>query len=893
MKRHITQIVLFACLVLCVSLDIQAQTFFHKNLKERIAAFEQKKKNAILPARQKVKSKVANAMIMQAMKSPAHRKSTRATEEKRDVVFLDSVIADTHREYYEYNDHGWLISARVYDYEDGRMQLDVEESYAYEYEFDDKDRVVSCSHILYNEDGSKGIVENRVIITWMGNRERTEKYYYYDDGEEWTGLELIEEIGYDKFGNPCLFKEYDWDYETEEMVLKKFIEMHFTDCAIKLEYDDEGSYEIVFDEELMGKYCIYSVDYDEDSGLSAYKIDSKEEGLTITKTRYTIELYGNENIDLSKLDSYWEFAEEEVITLTPSRNRYASIYFYDRGYNPDDNMPSIGEYAYNTRSESEKKLDASYEFEWDEYERLVKKVHTDDEGDVDTYTCSYNNNKANVITLADFETALFLHFEGMEDNEKCVMEGNFYGEVYKERFKYKYGFYECVYDKYDANGNVLHYTSVEVCYSDEEAGKDLNGDGIMSSEREIKNYETWITRNENGGIVSYIEYCDNRKASRTYIKYENVNERNGNQYLLGYREYEGAKKEGPWKLVCEEITIFNDNPTTNPQVEPIGGWCRYYDRESQAWSGYKWEVKAGSYIEYPIDPETGEFSSVSNAPATRSNDGLEPGENEIFFVEDDWEYRGVKYAEYVFDPTTESEVLTVIHGYLEIQWRGNANGTYYADSPVGNYDFPSGPFFWKTEKAMGEIDRIDVLYFEWDMEIAGWVPLRGDTSFTVTSHYVNENGQILNECKIYVFDNQRERMKETKSEIASIYTFDAQNRLSSIKYSDYTIHYIYRNDECNYLLESYWIDKASGAKYNVYKYYYSDGKYTYPYSEVEKVETGSPYAISGRVITANGNIRLYNLNGQMVVSGNGMVVAPRSGLYIVEVDGKPSKALVR
>lgn len=897
MKRNITQAFLLSLFALCTSMGTQAQSFFHnKSVEERIAAFEKKKAAPSLAT--KVTSKATDALEVQAMKSPALRKAAKVAEESKDVVLLDSVISDTRCEYYEYNDHGWLVSAKIYDWEEGRLQFDAEESFCLEYEFDDKDRLIHYSHYLYNADGSRGMETDRAIITWAGERAHTEKYYSLSDGEhDFESLTLVEEIGYDQYGNPCLSKEYEWDSETETMELVNFVELKFTGCAVVYDYDEDGEYELDFDEELMQRYCYYYVSADEHDGLNAYKIDIVEDGLTTTKTRYTIELYSGDEYDLSKLDSYWEFAEEEVITLTPSRNRYASVYYYDRGYNADDNMPSIdndyNEESYSTRSESEKVLDASYVFEWDEYERLVKMVNTDYEGDVETYTCSYRNDKYNVISLLDFESALFMHWEGMEEDDKCVMEGNFYGEVYKERGESVYGYSERINDEYDANGNVLHRTYTEVLYSDEEAGKDLNGDGVMSTEREVANYEVWITYNAAGNIASYIEYCDTRNANRAYIKYVYVDEKSDNQYLLGWREYEGASKEGSWTLTFEEISIFNENPATNPYVKAVGGWYRSYSHEEKRWYGSKWEEKNGTYIEYTIDPATGEFSTTGYAPATRSDEELVPGDNEIYFTENGWEYLGHKYAEYIYDEATGTEVLTVTAGFMEIRWAGNDNGKYWGYNPADNYVCPAGPLFSQDEMAWGEDHEMKIIVLKWDIELGGWSIAHGDESITVFNHYVNDKGQIVNEEKTYTFDAKTERMKETGSRISSTYSFDAQNRLSTVEYNSYTIHYVYRNEECNYLLESYWIDKASGAKYNVCKYYYSDGKYIYPYTDIEEVAAEEGWNLNGCTITADGEINLYNLNGQVVARGNGVAVAPQSGLYIVDIDGKRAKVLIR
>ena len=189
--------------------------------------------------------------------------------------------------------------------------------------------------------------------------------------------------------------------------------------------------------------------------------------------------------------------------------------------------------------------------------------------------------------------------------------------------------------------------------------------------------------------------------------------------------------------------------------------------------------------------------------------------------------------------------------------------------------------------------HVDWLMVEQDMETGEWITIDGAKSIVRTNYYTNEKGQIVNNYVTYVFDENSERMIALPDLNQTIYSFDAQNRLSTVEYNSYTIHYVYRNEECNYLLESYWIDKASGAKYNVCKYYYSDGKYIYPYTDIEEVAAEEGWNLNGRTITADSEINLYNLNGQIVARGNGTAVAPQSGLYIVEVGGKRAKVLIR
>lgn len=908
MRQKFTQTLLLVCMMWCASLGVQAQSsLFSKNAKRHCAETEQKRVAAAQSTTLEMPLRLLEKMEAQVAKSPALRRAAEGAE-TMDVVLLDSVISDTRREYYKYNDKGWLTSIKIYEWEDGTMQLDTTESYLLEYEFDELDRCTYYGEFSYNADGTKGQETKRVVITWTGSREHNEKYYAIPD--DWDRLEPTAEISYDKYGNFCQAKYYDWDDEKKQMVLEESWEMKFTGNVMEYYYTEEGYPDgMDFDGELFDLHCYYYVDYnmnwsDEDEvyyELFAYKIDKTTDGLTTTKTRYEINLDDVSADVLNQLDSYWGFQWEEVITLTPSRNRYASVYFYERVSPSDDNV-NYPEYhpgediegkAVATRTTSEKELVTAYDFEWDEHERLVKYVWTDEEGDKRTYTCTYLDDEYRVITLADFEQAWNLYQEGEYDDLANLMRGGFYGKAHKERMEFEGGYEECINDEYDDRDKVLHYTVSEVYYSEEEVGEDLNGDEVISTEREEYNYEFWFNYDAEGNAISSIEYDDYREGYRAYTKYEYINEPSGNQYLLGTRVYWGASKEGPWTLINENIRIYAADPATDPNIESVGGWWRMYDYDFKTWSGNKWEIVNDSFVEYPIDPETGKFSTTGYESTARRSEELQEGFYEICFTEDGWEYQGYKNVGYVWDEQTETEVLKITDGEIRIFRAGRTNGAYHADDPADNYEFPVGIYFMGVESEDVATGLIDMIYLIWDRELETWRMMFGMATATTYRHYANEQGQIVNEMKTYAFNSDTERMELQSTSISSIYSFDECDRLSSVENSTSTTHYIYRNDECDYLLESYMTDNTTGGKYNVCKYYYSDGEYIFPYTDIEEVKAAKTWTINGTSVMADGQIVLYNMNGQIAAQGWGMVTAPQSGLYIVSFKGTRAKVWLR
>lgn len=905
MTRKFTQWFLTALLLLGVSLSVQAQSVPNMERKTRSSRLERKsdkKSEAVKCPTVKVPYKQLGKVEQLMTQSPARRMKAQEVDAK-DVVLLDSVIGDGYSKYYDYNEQGWLVSAKIYESEEEVLQLDTEESFLLEYDFDGQGRCTRYSYFLYNDDATKGQEIERVEVEWTNAPYTRIERYYELCREGVDELDMIGELGYDEYGNICMIKTYDWDEESETMVLEDCEEMKFTGYV--MEEDEDG--ELDFDDELFEIHCYYYVGYgtsDRDDEqykyIEGFKIDNKTEGETITRARYEMDLnegYGDV-IDFALLDSYWELEEATVFTLTPSRTRFASVCIYE-GEEEDyeENYPEGANNPVATRAANDWVLVYRWDFEWDKYERLAKIVRTDCEENEDhgTYTCTYHDNQYRIITLDELYEAWICYWEDLDsDNDYDLTEAGFYGKAHKERMDWEDGYVERISDKYDANGRVTHYTEVEEYYSEKElGGVDLDGDGEVSTESEVYNYETWITYDAEGNIVESISYNDYFEANRAYRKQVEVNELTDGRYMTGTRWYEGASKEGPWTLVNEDIYIYEDDPATNPDVQAVEGWYRYYEHDLGTWYGYKWEITNGEYYSVSVDPETGEFPTVSYAPATRSEE-LQEGHNEIYFVEDGWVYEGYKYVEYVWDDATETYVLKVTNGAMRISRGDKSKGFYTAGNPANNYEFPVGPYFWMTEYEVGMPGIVESAYIvDWDMDQEKWMTDE-DHFYRIQTHYTAENGQIINEERFYGFDIESERMRKEGSQIYSVYSFDEQGRVSTIEVENsYTLYYVYLNDECDYLLESYMVDEATGEKYDVCKYYYHNGKYSRPDAEIGTVESEGAWLLDGNTIVADGTISLYNLNGQLIARGHGTMTVEQNGLYIMEVNGQQVKLWVR
>ena len=900
MKRTITQLLMLVCIVLCSSMSVNAQVATQrKDAKERIAHRGKKSENLSLPTVKKEIAKAAARANKLAEQQPALSRVRARAEERTDVVLLDSIKDDEYCVHYGYNEMGWLVSEKYYNIEEGVKVFDTEDSYFLEYEFDEQGRCTRYAQFLYNADETKGAEMQRVVVTWKGGNERTEEYFAL--AEDLGVLYPTASVSYDKYGNYSLMIFYDWDDDTQQAFVEEYWEMKFKGNVMEYYYDEEGNLDgMDFNEDLFERLCYYYLDYNhrgyDDEAyytLSGYKTDEVVDGLTITRTYYEVELDESEGdvIDFAQLDSYWEEPlDKKVYTLTPSRDRYASIYFYEpvKYDEESDNMADAvvpeGEKKPMTRAAIEMRLYGLYTYEWDKFGRLMKWESRDnEEGDSWTYSCSYRNDKYNKFTFEEYDVL-------MHDDDGHL--GETYGEVCMV-IQETLGFYlEEIIDKYDAEGRQLHSLTNEIYLSDEEVDQDMNGDGIISTERETYKTERWYTYDADSKSYSRIT-CHNDAEVERYDEIDEQDEENDGQYIEGYREYVGTSKDGPWTLTYEDMQVFRVDATGNIYQMPIAQWSRSYDVDSQTWWGYKYEINDGIITkEYTVDSQTGEFVELSVDTDTPSNDELQEGDNKINFVENGWEYRGNIEMAYQQDEESQKDVLKIVYGWMEIRWVGG-NG-YLAENPAENYKFPVGMYFESFYNEAVGMEVVTMISADWNSEENKWMTW-GEGTLTGTTYFTNANGQVVEEYNTYTFDGESGRMVLIPDAVVqTIYSFDEQGRLSTIEDGEMVLCYTYL-EGYDYLLEAYALDKATNEKVYSCKYFYSNGSYTPPViTQIENTEAASKTVIiSGATVIADGFITLYNAEGQVVARGNGIVTAPQSGLYIVAVGQERVKVCIK
>ena len=226
-----------------------------------------------------------------------------------DIIMLDSIISDNERVFFEYNDFGYLKSKMTYRNEGGgwTLQTNDDESFLAEYTFDNQNRCTGYSQYKYTTNGTKGIKIYSIEVEYIGNI-RHEKHYEFDEYDA-EALVLESEITYDKYGNPSIFKDYDYSTNAQKPILDDYEEYRFTGNVITYEYCENGNYAIEFDEELFEELCYYQISYDSDENhLRGTKYETAPDG---TKVTYTINEWDFYISELDNIDNYWVLEEDE------------------------------------------------------------------------------------------------------------------------------------------------------------------------------------------------------------------------------------------------------------------------------------------------------------------------------------------------------------------------------------------------------------------------------------------------------------------------------------------------------------------------------------------------------------------------------------------------------
>lgn len=845
--------VLFCLFTIAVSAQVEK-----RDLAKRVAACRDKAEQ-FKPSASVGKTSVA-AKLMQVR-----------ADEREEVLLLDSVISNKVRYYYEYNQYGYLVSAKEYNYNSDAWELDcdVNSSFSVEFEFNSDGRCVRRSDYACNADGSKGEEFYRVEASY--NDGYREKVYGKDSQMESEGLLLKSEIAFDKWNNLVLWKKYGVcsgeDYR-DEWNIQVMVEQHFTGKvypdSFELELNDYIEFDdLVYDSKLDDLYCDYRLVFGNGAGynLRAWKRDVQKNATGEVWAEYEIDESYDYAFELpSSYDDLWQPSVKTVIEYNDAKNRFVSIqrisyYTLAEGYDPSYD---VTEAMTRTVIESDTlKRTLTY----DSLYRLTSYLCKWDDGyghdEYEHVEYTYYDDFANEISLDEFKNSFIEYYitgKGYSEDVHCCL-GEFYGHVAKSTSYSRYGFEEIEYDSYNSDGNPLHATYKEVEYSDAERGEDLNGDGVISTERSVVSGEITYTYRPDGALDYYV---DANADNAEYLKMANIYDEYGRH--CGFAEYNGASAEGPWSLYFEEAYILDADGNK------VGYYYRHCDG-SGYWRGYKYVYDS----EYNVDSSTGEWVSYASY-ATRSATEYEEGYNDISYTEDGWSYSG--YVE------VSNGVIVV--GELEKRLQADVS---VSDVNLNSFEFPYSPF----DDGMSVSNYWEVVRYyeryEWDTDLNDWRMFEAGGLKT----YKSAENEITRE--LYLFDDEA---GEPVLESRIIYTTDAQGRVIAKKDENNDCHYSYTylNDENDYLSEYVVTKPSTGVTLEHRIYYYSTGLYTPPMTDIDEPTTAVARIENG-MIMASGIIRVYDMQGRLVVDGAEAVSVPSPGIYVVDVAGVRCKVSVK
>ena len=527
----------------------------------------------------------------------------RATPQSESVTMRDSIVGRDgdeviYRCIYTYDStYGYLTSLKTYDIgENGKLTLNISDSYAVDYEFDSNGRCIRRSEYAYNADGSTGTETYRAEAQYKGD-----SYYEYRYDCDYDGsLYCRRELGYDRWDNLTHYVSYRRESRADDngnyryvTYPEEILEQRFSGKVYnkRVEYNSSTDY----DSEAVQKYRYYYVNYSYNYA-KGFKCDTVTTVTTRTVSQYEGYTYSlnpsDFNYDVQAIVTYIEslmkLSEERILTWNTEQTRLLSKirnFYYSNSQGTSSTNTSELNTTYGTR------------FEYDGLSRLTKLTdfksnYGGTELDEHTETYTYADDFARAVTLEQM-------IETFGDGEGCrgLVNGDLFGKVKTYRYE---------------NSS---QDAVETFTADQwnELGYFTHGYGEETSSKEgHDSWELWRYFNA-AGLLDYTIENVASNGQHGYLKIEYIYDEQGK--IIGYREYEGETVNGPWTLVYENYRWKAPRRASKHQEYDEEGWHVYidaeYDDEGNIISGRKRRVWLNTVYE-PVNPDW--YFSLPEAP---------------------------------------------------------------------------------------------------------------------------------------------------------------------------------------------------------------------------------------------------------------------------------------
>ncbi len=437
----------------------------------------------------------------------------RAVNPASQVNMLDSVISDSYRKIYKYNEYGYITSVMTYR-KDSQWTVDTSYSYVQDYVFNDAGQCTSRIRYNVDEQGNRSTVEDKgelVVkdgLTWEYTYER------FNDGN----LHPATAKGYDKWGNLSVEITYETDWYTYEDYIYSYIEKRYNGSIHPGHYKQyrfENAYRTYYVEAKSGERTMDP----QKLNLSYGNIQKWEmqDGKLYYRVYHTY--YLDSDATVADMDKYLTLEREDAYELNADGTRPERMY---STYQPNTDYESCN----------------YYEYTWDDKGRLLSEsCRSTANSDVAwKHTYTYADDYAKELSLMDAVYALQYELMEYPEDEYCqfghiathVSENS--GSSYKGTDNTSY--------TWDGNGHLVSSKWAETGY---EWWNDYGSDEPTTKEYSDTGEEYFFYNSD--GHMAYMTGKELDEDDCEYYKREFVYEKG---IWTDEEDYSGESLDGPW-----------------------------------------------------------------------------------------------------------------------------------------------------------------------------------------------------------------------------------------------------------------------------------------------------------------------------------------------------------
>ncbi len=499
----------------------------------------------------------------------------KATKTGIEVNMLDSVVSDSYRKIYKYNEYGYITSVMTY-HKDTKWTLDTSASYLQDYTFNDEGQCTQRTRYRVDENGNRTIIEDQGKLEVKDGLTWEYAYEHNDDGN----LHPVNAKAYDKWGNLSITIKYETDFFTGTDYISYYKENRY----------DGPTYE--------GHYNSYEFK----ETYRTFSLLAKTSGLV--KTMDPNELYV----------SYCQ-AKKWV------KGEDGKLYCQNLYYGGDKNV-TVGDvenrlsverqYIYELNADGTRPLsETSRLYEWDDKGRLISNSYKESlDGNIlcketFTYADDYAKEMTAIEAIEAIHSSLGVY---LYPEDKYSSFGRIATSTYVSSFENSFPEREDVTYTWNDNGQI-------VMMKLDESGMKYDDDDNTYKEHSDHSEEHYYY-NDNGHASHMIKVCPDDDGNETFIKTEYVYDENG--MWTGIKEYEGESIDGPWtftyeshksparKIARKAAAFIDDMSEGSHDIDSDDGvfvtYGYYYVEDSSIQTGYLYQYTSDS-ARLPDNPE--------------------------------------------------------------------------------------------------------------------------------------------------------------------------------------------------------------------------------------------------------------------------------------------------